>query len=194
MEKLTISSGNLKGKKIQGVDDKRTRYTPSKVKNSLFSIICSNIEIEGADFLELCAASGQIGIEAISRGAGTCTFVDISPLSIKTLKNNVNALEISNQIKIIKQDMIRFLRKTDKRFDIVFIDTPFIESLYKKMVSALLCKNDIIHQNGLLIVETQKRFESVESKMYDLIKSHEYGTIRIDMYKHKEQFKEEEKH
>ncbi|HOO31802.1 MAG TPA: 16S rRNA (guanine(966)-N(2))-methyltransferase RsmD [Thermotogota bacterium] len=194
MEKFLINSGYLKMKKIEGVDDKRTRYTPSKVKNSIFSIIASNIDFNGLKFLELCAGSGQIGIEAISRGADKCTFVDISPQAVKTLKKNVLSLDIPDKVTIIKQDVLRFIKKTNEVYDVVFIDTPFIEEIYLKLVTGLLEKREIISDNGIIIVETQNRFREIESHTFDHMSTHLYGTLKIDTYKHKKQLYEEERH
>jgi 16S rRNA (guanine(966)-N(2))-methyltransferase RsmD len=186
LEKFSINAGYLKGRKIEGVSDPRTRYTPSKVKSSIFSIINSNLDINECSFLELCAASGQVGMEAISRGASTSTFVDISGVAIKTLKKNILALDISEKVRIMKQDVLRYLKKQQETFDIVFVDPPFVEAIYIEIVKNILSKSDIIAKNGIIIVETQKNFPKIESEIYILKSSHAYNTIRIDLYKHKE--------
>src|SRR6056297_2657231 len=130
MESLSIIAGKFKNQKIQQVEDIRTKYTPSKVKNAIFSILESKRPVQNTTFLDLCAGSGQMGFEALSRGASFVTFVDISDKSIKALKKNVHILGVSEKVRIIKKDMIRFLKKPPGRYDIIFVDPPFNKTLF----------------------------------------------------------------
>jgi len=185
MQNLTIIAGSLKNQKIKTVDDPRTKYTPSKVKNAIFSIIDSKANIIGANFLDLCSGSGQIGFEAISRGAKSCTFVDISPLAIKTLKRNVEKLNLSDQVKIFKKDVIRFIKKTPEKYDMVFIDPPFNEGLFYKIINELLRSTEILTQDGIILIESKDNYEIRETRIYQIEGRYTYSGVKIDVLKRK---------
>lgn len=186
MQNLTIIAGNFKNSKIKTVDDSRTRYTPSKVKNAVFSIIDSKVNVVEANFLDLCAGSGQIGLEAISRGAKECTFVDISHVAIKTLKQNIEKFKISDQVKIFKKDVIRFIKKVPEKYDVIFIDPPFNERLFYKIINELLSTNEILTQNGIMVIESKDDYEIGETELYQIEDSHMYSAVKIDIIKRKE--------
>ena len=182
---ISIISGKFKNQKIETVEDLRTKYTPSKVKNALFSIIESKIPIQNSSFLDLCAGSGQIGIEALSRGASSVTFVDISPHSIKTLKNNAEKLKISDDVRIFKKDVIRFIKKPPEIYDIVFIDPPFTEGLFNKIINNLLETESILTEYGRIIIESKDVFKITQNKKYEIEDEYNYSSIKIAILKRK---------
>lgn len=185
MQTISIISGKFKNQKIETVEDSRTKYTPSKVKNAIFSIIESKIPIQNSSFLDLCAGSGQIGIEALSRGASSVTFVDVSPNAIKTLKNNAEKLKISEDVRIFKKDMIRFIKKPPETYDIVFIDPPFTEGLFYKVINRLLITESLLTEYGRIIIESKEVFKIPQNKKYEIEDEHRYSSIKIVILKRK---------
>ncbi|MFP4461402.1 MAG: 16S rRNA (guanine(966)-N(2))-methyltransferase RsmD [Thermotogota bacterium] len=179
METMSIIAGKLKNQKIQLVDDSRTRYTPSKVKNAIFSILESKCSVQNASFLDLCAGCGQMGFEAFSRGASFVTFVDISEKSIKTLKKNVQSLNLSNKVRILKKDVMRFIKNPPEAYDIIFIDPPFNQKLYNRIINKLLSSKNILKPEGRIIVESFKNFSIFENENYNLEDEHFYSAIKI---------------
>ncbi len=105
---MRIITGQFKGRKIISVKGANIRYTSDRVKESLFSILGDTII--GSTFLDLCAGSGNVGIEAISRGAESVTFVDFNPLCAKTIISNLQRCNISindPKINVIKTDIFK---------------------------------------------------------------------------------------
>ena len=185
MNTLTIVSGKYKNQKIQQVEDNRTKYTPSKVKNAIFSILESKRSVLDAHFLDLCAGSGQIGFEALSRGATFSTFVDISDKAIKALKNNVQKLQVTDNVRIIKKDVIRFLMNPPEMYDIIFIDPPFNEKHYYRIMKIFLNTQKILKPGGRIIVESYKEFNFDNNEYYTVEDKHLYSTVKIEILKRK---------
>ena len=185
MDTLSVIAGKFKNHKIKQVEDIRTKYTPSKVKNALFSILESKRPIQNTIFLDLCAGSGQMGFEALSRGASFVTFVDISDKSIKALKKNVQCLSVTEQVRIFKKDVIRFLKKPPEIYDIIFIDPPFNEELFHRITLKLLNTKNIIKPEGRIIVESFKDFEVEKNEMYYIEDKYTYSSVKIVILKRK---------
>lgn len=185
MQTLSIIAGLLKNHKIELVEDSRTRYTPSKVKNSVFSILESKKDINHSVFLDLCAGSGQMGFEALSRGASIVHFVDISNSSIKTLKSNVQRLMVCENIRIFKKDVIRFLNTPPQTYDVIFIDPPFSEVLFNKIIRKLLNTDSILRADGRIIIESEKGFKIDNTEKYEIEDEYLYSSIKIEILKRK---------
>lgn len=185
METLSVIAGKFKNKKIVQVEDIRTKYTPSKVKNAIFSMLESKRTVQNARFLDLCAGSGQMGFEALSRGASFVTFVDISDKSIKALKKNIQRLDVSERVRIFKKDMIRFLKSPPETYDIIFIDPPFNEALFYRMIMKLLNTEGILNQGGRLIIESFEDFKIAENENYIVEDKHLYSSVKIEILKRK---------
>lgn len=185
MNTLPIVSGKFKNQKIQQVEDNRTKYTPSKVKNAIFSILESKRSVLNANFLDLCAGSGQMGFEALSRGATFSTFVDISDKAIKALKNNVQKLQVADSVRIIKKDVIRFLMNPPEMYDIIFIDPPFNEKLYYRIMKMFLSTQEILKPGGRIIVESSKDIEIDNNEYYIIEDKYLYSSVKIEILKRK---------
>ncbi len=148
---LKISAGKFKGQKVSTPKD--IRPATGFVKEAIFNI-CQN-QIENANFLDLFAGSGAIGLEALSRGAKFVTFVDNSFLSTKVIKENINKLNVQNLTKVICKDVIDYVKNIDDIFDIITIDPPFIiyndNPSYINELLDILAKH--IHENSIIFLE-----------------------------------------
>jgi 16S rRNA (guanine966-N2)-methyltransferase len=126
---MRVIAGALKGRQISPVKGERIRYTSDRVKESLFGILGESVT--GKSFLDLCAGSGSVGIEALSRGAKPVTFVDISLLCTNTIWNNLRGLgveELSTKVKVLRADARNAIKKFARenlKFDHIFIDPPY---------------------------------------------------------------------
>ena len=185
MQTLSIITGKYKNQKIEQVEDSRTKYTPSKVKNAVFSILETKKPVYNSSFLDLCAGSGQIGFEALSRGAMFITFVDVSERAIKTLKNNAQKLNCSKDIRIFKKDVIRFIKKPPAAYDIIFIDPPFNEEMFDKVMETLLNHQQLLKPDGRIVVECGGDFKIRESEKYMIEDEHIYSSVKIEILKRK---------
>jgi len=156
---LRVVSGKLGGRRLFVSSKAKLRPTADRVKESIFDILRS--EIEGKEVLDLFAGSGNLGIEAISRGANRVVFVDSSNQSIKHIQRNLKDLECEDQAKILKSDYrkaVGELAKTGERFDMVFADPPYLLGYAQGLIDCLK-KEDILKEGGLAIIEHHKKEE-----------------------------------
>jgi 16S rRNA (guanine(966)-N(2))-methyltransferase RsmD len=154
------------------------RPTTDKVKEAIFSII--QFEVPGAVCLDLFAGSGQLGIEALSRGAVHCTFIDRSPAAKAVIDKNIEACGFSGTSIVKRNEALPFLQNTDKKFDIVFLDPPYHTDLLNKTLPALAEK---MNPGGIVIVEHGHNF--IPAQNYGdlkLTKSYRYGAINLSKF------------
>ena len=171
---MQIISGKYKGKKLDGYNIKGTRPTMGRIKESLFAML--NPYLDESSCLDLFAGSGSLGLEAISNGAKELVLVDNNPIVIKTLKHNIQ--NIKEDITIVKDDYINYLKKCNKNFDIIFLDPPYDDNLISKAIE-LIIKNNLLKDNGLLVCEYEK--ENIICP-YNLIKNKCYGGKNIKIF------------
>ncbi len=181
---MRITSGKFKSRIIRV--PKAIRPTLDNVRKSIFDILGANIT--GTKVLDLFAGSGALGLEALSRGADSCIFVDNSRSSVKAIKDNLEALGLSanEDIVIVAADAIRAISKFAKsgeKFDLIFLDPPYYKSLAKKSLF-LLGSYDILTKSGVVIVEHSKHDEVPNSfGELELYRSVRYGDTQISFYR-----------
>ncbi len=146
---MRVITGKAKGLKLNTVEGTDTvRPTLDSVKEAMFSAI--QFEIEGANVLDLFAGSGQLGIEAISRGAKKAVFVDSSAVSVKVLRQNVEWVKFGEYSTIVQKPFAAFLKSTSEVFDIAFLDPPYRCGLIGKALPLLEPK---MSERGIIICE-----------------------------------------
>ena len=119
---MRVITGIARGKRLVTPDTYDVRPTSDKVKEALFSAL--QFDIEGRRVLDLFAGSGQLGIEALSRGAKSCVFVDNSRASINLVKKNLEITGLEDNAKVIQSDFSSFAAMSRDTFDLVFLDPP----------------------------------------------------------------------
>lgn len=169
---MKVISGRIKGRSLKTLKGLDIRPTPDKVKGALFNIIGSRI-IEKR-FLDLFSGTGNIGIEALSRGALEVCFVDNDKRSIKLIRENLEKCGIEKEFKIFFEDGIEFIcsRGKKEKFDLIFLDPPYGSDLGELALEEI-SKTNIIEQKGLIIFEHFHKSEI----------NREYGHIKL--YKQK---------
>lgn len=180
---MRIISGKHKGRKL--ISPKNSaRPTADKVKEALFDII--HYSVKGAMFLDLFAGSGAIGIEAMSRGADVI-FCDNDSESIKLIKDNLKL--INEQGKVIQkeaQECIKYLFGQGSKFDIIFIDPPYISGCEKDVLQTLL-KYPIMYKNAKIIIEHFARNELIIPLDYYIITDvRKYGNTKLTFLNYSE--------
>lgn len=178
-----IISGIFKNIKLEVFPNKNMRPTSCRAKEALFDII--QFDLKNKIFIDLFAGTGQIGLEALSRGVSKCFFVEKSKKSARILMQNINKVsKISNKklnFEVFILDIYKFLDKFDQKADIIFSDAPFDVPINKKNFEKFA---QIINPDGIIIIENEsknKYFESPSS--FCLIKRYTYGRIALDFYK-----------
>lgn len=171
---MRIISGKYKGKKLEGFNIEGTRPTLDRVKESLFGMI--QTYIQNSQVLDLFAGSGALGLEAISNGAKTCYLIDNNKEAIKTIKQN--SQNFDEDLKIINIDYKRFLKETNEKFDIIFLDPPYKENQMDKSLR-IIEERDLLNKEGIVICE----YEMGNPKTnLNLIKEKSYGNKKIKIF------------
>lgn len=177
---MRVISGQKRGKKLEVLIGDAVRPTTDKVKESVFNII--QFELASVKFLDLFAGSGQIGLEALSRGASSATFVDKCKRSIDVVRRNLDETGFLNQSNVVNLDALLFLKKANSKFNIAFLDPPYNSSLLDE---TLFCVPNVMEQNGIIICEHP--FEKIlpdNFAGFSLKKIYKYGKIAVSLYRH----------
>ncbi|NLJ40988.1 MAG: 16S rRNA (guanine(966)-N(2))-methyltransferase RsmD [Clostridiales bacterium] len=150
---MRIIAGRSKGRILKSVKGRNTRPTSDKVKESVFNIIQDRLQ--ESVVLDLFAGTGNLGLEALSRGAEKVVFVDKNGEAIKTVKENCIALGYKGQSEIIRNDVLRYLpelKRLGMVFDIIFMDPPYHIGLGEKVLSSIEDLN-ILDGTGIVVAE-----------------------------------------
>lgn len=185
---MRIITGKAKGKKLFTLEGDATRPTSERIKGAIFSAI--QFDIEGRRVLDLFAGSGQMGLEALSRGATGATFIDSSREAMEIVKKNAKVTGFFDNGKYIVSDGANYLRKSAGRekYDLVFIDPPYAMNLTKKSVEALL-RYDVLRDGAIVVLESGEEEINLEAEPYsafEVIKSTSYGkktAVNILLYR-----------
>ena len=176
---MRIVGGKYRHRIIIYPDDAtHTRPTKDRIREAIFSAIG---DISHYRVLDLYAGSGAMGIEALSRGASHATFVDISPIAIKTIKENLHNLKIDNsEYEVIKNKDITAIESFKNKFDLIILDPPYEEGQYELIVD-LLNKKGLINENAIIVLEANRPIK-LENIDYKKNKEYHYGEINVFIY------------
>ncbi len=169
---MKVTSGIRKGAILLASPDLSVRPTTDKVKQSVFNMI--QFEVPGRTVLDLFAGSGAMGIEALSRGAKHCTFVDLNP---EFVKKNITKLRFEELSDIIRGDYLDFLGKCNRQFDLVFLDPPY----EKKMIDSalkMLVEKDLLTKDAIVISECDEKETIIFPEEIEIIKERTFGRIQ----------------
>lgn len=178
---MRVITGTARGKRLITAEGRDVRPTPERVKEALFSAI--QFDLEGRKVLDLFAGSGQLGIEALSRGAEFALFVDQSPISIDHINRNLQNTELADKAKVIRGDYAAVLMGMDQKFDFAFLDPPYASGLLSEALSTV---QRHMNEHGLIICEHPKEQTLPdEVKDFALKKIYRYGKVCISVYHRK---------
>ncbi|WP_281267679.1 16S rRNA (guanine(966)-N(2))-methyltransferase RsmD [Streptohalobacillus salinus] len=178
--RLRVVAGEHKGRKLNTVANKLTRPTSDKVKEALFNRI--GPFFNGGVALDLFAGSGGLGIEALSRGIDKVIFVDQQLQAIQKVKENLTSLALNERAEVYRNDAFRALKALGKReiiFDYIFLDPPYKQDFYDKILEALT-KYNLTNENTLLILEHDTSVVLPEIiHGFKQLRSEKYGGITV---------------
>lgn len=181
---MRIISGKYKGHHLVPFQGDHIRPTTDRVKETMFNIIQG--EIDGARVLDLFSGTGNLGIEALSRGAQEVLFVEKNRKSIQILEKNIQKLKISEPHKVLQKDVISFLKSYEgEPFDLVFADPPFTEEMAHDVILAA-DESRVFHSQTILMIESGRREKVLEDypnlTRYDL---REFGDKFLSFFRKK---------
>ncbi len=178
---MRVITGIARGRRLKELPGLETRPTTDKVKESVFNII--QFDVEGRRALDLFAGTGQMGIEALSRGAEHCTFVDVRREAAVVVRENLAHTRLDGSAQVVQGDYLAFLTGCREKFDLVFLDPPYGTGLLEKALETI-AKIDIVTGNGIIVCESTA--DSVLPALpapYEMGREYRYGKIKITLYR-----------
>ena len=179
-EYMRVITGTARGRKLETLEGLDVRPTTEIVKEAVFSMI--HFRLPAANVADIFAGSGQVGIEAISRGARKATFVDQSRASIEIIRRNLSSTGLAGEANVVMDSAESFLGKTREKFDFIFLDPPYNKGFGMKLLPLL---SQVLADNGLVLFE-HSRDEVLPEEVQGLrrVKEYRYGKTLITTYTH----------
>ena len=179
---MRVITGIARGAKLLTLEGEDVRPTADRVKEAIFSII--QFEIEGRNVLDLFAGSGQLGIEALSRGAVSCTFVDQRNEAAAMVKQNLMNVKLFEKAKVLTSEAVAFLKYSKNVFDIAIIDPPYSKGLVNAVLPYVA---PLMSPQGSIICEVAKKDELPKNAGdFVLVNQYNYGKTSVGLYKKQE--------
>jgi 16S rRNA (guanine966-N2)-methyltransferase len=176
---MRIITGTARGTRLETLPGDATRPTAERVKEALFSMI--QFDIEGRRVLDLFAGSGQLGLEALSRGAAKATFVDSNRDALNVIKRNAQKTKLYDRCVITGSDWTAFVRGAAGRekFDIIFIDPPYTDNIIGEVLRKL-SRSDLIADHAMIICESDSD-ACFETDGLTSLRLNKYGRVYINL-------------
>lgn len=179
---MRVITGSARRRRLETLEGEDVRPTTDRIKEAVFSVI--QFEVEGRSFLDLFSGSGQMGIEALSRGAKTAFFIDNSKKSIETVKKNLKTTKLETNAKVFSMDYMSFLAVNTEEFDIAFLDPPYRTGTLQK---ALELVAGAMKDTGIIIAENPLDEEILSNYgNFVLDRQYRYGKIKVSTFRHKD--------
>ncbi len=177
---MRVITGSARGRKLKELPGLDTRPTTDKVKESIFNIV--QFDVEGRSVLDLFAGTGQLGIEALSRGAEKCVFVDSSRQATQIIRENVEHTGFTQNSRVVQSDAQAFLTSCREKFALAFLDPPYASDLLEKALEKMAAI-DIMSENGIIVCESSMdKLLPQLPPPYRMGREYRYGKIKLTLY------------
>ena len=178
---MRVITGKARGVQLKTPEGMLTRPTTDRVKEALFSII--QFEIPGARVLDLFGGTGQLGIEALSRGAKSAVFVDDREDACRLIRENLKRTRLEGEGKVVRSDYADYLRRCREKFEIIFLDPPYAEVFLENSLK-IITEIDILQSGGIIIAERPVGKELPWNfEGFTRSRDHKYGKTLLTLYK-----------
>jgi 16S rRNA (guanine(966)-N(2))-methyltransferase RsmD len=176
---MRVITGTKRGRKLKTPEGFEVRPTTDKVKESVFSIV--QFAVPGASVLDLFAGTGQLGIEALSRGANKCMFIEKSAKVSQLVEENINLCGFGDRAVIKRGEAAAFLKNCPYGFDIAFLDPPYDSNLLNECLPLVA---NVMNDNGIVIAEHDGKFfpDDCYGEKLRLVKQYRYGGIFLSKF------------
>jgi 16S rRNA (guanine(966)-N(2))-methyltransferase RsmD len=176
---MRVITGTARGCRLETLTGQATRPTAERVKEGLFSAI--QFDIPDRRVLDLFAGSGQLGIEALSRGARSCVFVDRNREATEIIRRNLISAKLAEKSQVLTTDAVEFLTRCGDTFDIIFLDPPYGAGMLTDALSAAAAK---LVTGGLIVCESDESETLPETAgTVSLYRTYRYGRVHITIYR-----------
>ncbi len=178
---MRVITGKARGVVLRTPEGLNTRPTTDRVKEALFSII--QFDIPGSRVLDLFGGTGQLGIEALSRGAKSAVFVDAADVACKLIKENLRRTKLETDATVVRCDYMDYLKRCRDKFDIIFLDPPYAEVFLENSLNCI-SEIDILQSNGIIVTERPLEKELPwDFPGFSRSKDYKYGKTFITLYR-----------
>lgn len=178
---MRVITGKARGVQLKTPEGMQTRPTSDRVKEALFSIV--NFDLPGANVLDLFAGTGQLGIEALSRGAKHTVFVDAREDACKIVRENLRRTKLEGDARVVRSDYLDYLRRCQDKYDIILLDPPYAEVFLENALK-LITEIDILQSGGIIVTERPLGKElSLVFDGYTRSKDYKYGNTLLTLYR-----------
>lgn len=178
---MRVITGKARGIQLKTPEGMLTRPTADRVKEALFSII--NFDIPGAKVLDLFGGTGQLGIEALSRGAASAVFVDAREESCRLIRENLKRTKLEQYAKVIRSDYLDYLRRCREHYNIIILDPPYAEVFLENAIKRIT-EIDILQSDGIIVAERPLgKGLPWEFEGYTRSKDYKYGNVLLTIYR-----------
>lgn len=178
---MRVITGKARGVALKTPDGMLTRPTTDRVKEALFSII--NFDLPGAVVLDLFGGTGQLGIEALSRGAARAVFVDQRQEACDLIKENLRRTRLTQDAKVVRSDYLEYLRRCREVYDIILLDPPYAEVFLENALKCI-AEIDILQSGGIIVTERPLGKElPYEFPGFTRSRDYKYGKTLITLYR-----------
>lgn len=168
---MIITAGIYKGRKIKAPDEKITRPTLSKIRESIFNTLQSMMSFDRKSFLDVFAGSGIMGLEALSRGFERIVAMEKNPKVAKILKENYTNLKITPDFLL--GDSLKILQRINRQFDVIYLDPPYQSGIYEESLRKIK-EHSLLKKDGIIILEHSQEVKWQEFGL-ELIKQKKYA-------------------
>lgn len=181
---MRVITGAARGRRLKELEGYETRPTTDRVKEGVFNII--QFDIEGRKVLDLFAGTGQLGIEALSRGAASAAFVEHRRDAAALIRDNLKLTGLEARASVLCADALTYPAAAREKFDLIFIDPPYAANLWEKTLDAIY-QFDILSNHGIIVCESPAEQNMPPlAPPYFLHRTYRYGKIKITTY-HREE-------
>ena len=178
---MRVITGKARGINLKTPEGLQTRPTTDRVKEALFSVI--QFDVPTAKVLDLFGGTGQLGIEALSRGAKWAVFVDESEKACKLIRENLKRTHLEQEGTVLRSDYLAYLRRCTEKFDIILLDPPYAEVFLENALKCIT-EIDILETGGIIVTERPVGKElPYEFEGYTRSKDYKYGNTLITLYR-----------
>ena len=178
---MRVITGKARGVTLKTPDGLQTRPTTDRVKEALFSVI--QFDIPGANVLDLFGGTGQLGIEALSRGAKQAVFIDESDKACRLIRENLKRTKLEQQGSVLRSDYMAYLARCNEKFNLIFLDPPYAEVFLENALKRIT-EIDILQSGGIIVTERPLGKELFfEFQGYTRSKDYEYGNTVVTLYR-----------
>jgi 16S rRNA (guanine966-N2)-methyltransferase len=178
---MRIIAGTLRGRVLKSTQTSMLRPTTDRVRESIFNILAARIDFDGAEALDLFAGTGALGIEALSRGAAHCDFVESDRRAASVIGANLAALDLESCSRLVVRDAMKFIAETDRNYDLIFADPPYAATIFDRLAHDIAA-HARLRPGGIFILERSSTMRAPEAGGMELLVDRIFGDTAVSMW------------